>query len=142
MVCGVVAFHVLLHFTVSGALSAHVLLATALGPSPNGPQFCHIRGMPPGGVTEVDHESARLSKLEAVVVASPDVSMASEAQPQTQPTVGANVLQKFCWQSTLDAFLKPNSIGTTRMTLILHQCNRPVTRVLFPCIIGGYHTLP
>ena len=49
---------------------AHVL-ATVVGPSPNGLQFCHIRHMRPGGVTQVDHESAQLSRLEAVVVASP-----------------------------------------------------------------------
>ena len=37
----------------------------------NGLQFCHIRYISPGGVTQVDHESAQLSRLEAVVVASP-----------------------------------------------------------------------
>ena len=54
----------------SRTLGAHVL-ATVVGPSPNGPQFCHIRYIRPGGVTHVDHESAQLSRLEAVVVASP-----------------------------------------------------------------------
>ena len=54
----------------SRTLGAHVL-ATVVGPSPNGPQFCHIRYICPGGVTQVDHESAQLSRLEAVVVASP-----------------------------------------------------------------------
>ena len=54
----------------SRTLGAHVL-ATVVGPSPNGPQFCHIQCIRPGGITHVDHESARLSRLEAVVVASP-----------------------------------------------------------------------
>ena len=35
-----------------------------------GSMFCHIRCMRPGGVTQVDHESAQLSRLEAVVIAS------------------------------------------------------------------------
>ena len=46
-------------------LGAHVL-ATVVGPSPNGTQFCHIRYIRPGGITPVDHESAQLSRLEAV----------------------------------------------------------------------------
>ena len=54
----------------SHTLGAHVL-ATVVGPSPNGPQFCHIRYIRPGGVTPVDHESAQLSRLEAVAVESP-----------------------------------------------------------------------
>ena len=36
----------------SCTLGAHVL-ATVVGPSPNGPQFCHIRYIRPGGVTLV-----------------------------------------------------------------------------------------
>ena len=54
----------------SHTLGAHVL-ATVVGPSPNGPQFCHVRYIRPGGVTPVDHESAQLSRLEAVAVGSP-----------------------------------------------------------------------
>ena len=54
----------------SRTLGAHVL-ATIVGPSLNGPQFCHIWYIGPGGVTPVDHESARLSRLEAVAVESP-----------------------------------------------------------------------
>ena len=54
----------------SRTLGAHVL-ATVVGPLPNGPQFCHIRYIRPGGVTPVDHESAQLSRLEAVAVESP-----------------------------------------------------------------------
>eukprot|EP00670_Eutreptiella_braarudii_P003542 CAMPEP_0174300584 /NCGR_PEP_ID=MMETSP0809-20121228/58540_1 /TAXON_ID=73025 ORGANISM="Eutreptiella gymnastica-like, Strain CCMP1594" /NCGR_SAMPLE_ID=MMETSP0809 /ASSEMBLY_ACC=CAM_ASM_000658 /LENGTH=126 /DNA_ID=CAMNT_0015406175 /DNA_START=2246 /DNA_END=2626 /DNA_ORIENTATION=- len=46
----------------SRTLGAHVL-ATVVGPSPNGMQFCHIRYIRPGGVTPVDHESAQLSRL-------------------------------------------------------------------------------
>ena len=38
----------------SRTVGAHVL-ATVVGPSLSGPQFCHIRYMPPGG-----HESAQL----------------------------------------------------------------------------------
>ena len=54
----------------SHTLGAHVL-ATVVGPSPTGPQFCHVRYIRPGGVTPVDHESAQLSRLEAVAVESP-----------------------------------------------------------------------
>ena len=36
----------------SHTLGAHVL-ATVMGPSPNGPQFCHIQHIRPGGVTPV-----------------------------------------------------------------------------------------
>ena len=45
----------------SRTLGAHVL-ATVVGPSPNGTQFCHIRYIRPGGVTPVDHESAQLHR--------------------------------------------------------------------------------
>ena len=47
----------------SRTLGAHVW-ATVVGPSPNGPQFCHIRYIHPGGVTPVDHESAQRSRLD------------------------------------------------------------------------------
>ena len=105
----------------SRTLGAHVL-ATVVGPSPNGTQFCHIRYIRPGGVTPVDHESAQLSRLEAVAVESPkspespDVTPMSP-QPQTpaqptQPTMAANVPRKRSLQSTLDAFLKPNPVVT------------------------------
>ena len=46
----------------SRTLGAHVL-ATVVGPSPNGQQFCHIRYIRPGGVTLVDHEIAQLGFL-------------------------------------------------------------------------------
>ena len=105
----------------SRTLGAHVL-ATIVGPSPNGPQFCHIRYIRLGGVTPVDHESAQVSRLEVVAVespkspASPDVAPMSP-QPQTpaqptQPTMAANVPRKRSLQSTLDAFLKPNPVVT------------------------------
>ena len=54
----------------SCTLGAHVL-ASVVGPSPSGPQFCHIRYIRPGGVTPVDHESAQISRLDAVAVESP-----------------------------------------------------------------------
>ena len=70
----------------SRTLGAHVL-ATVVGPSPTGLQFRHIRYICPVGATQVDHESAQLSRLEAVVVASPKspespdiTSMASRTQ--------------------------------------------------------------
>ena len=105
----------------SRTLGAHVL-ATVVGPSPNGTQFCHIRYIRPGGVTPVDHDSGQLSRLEAVAVESPkspespDVTPMSP-QPQTpaqptQPTMAANVPRKRSLQSTLDAFLKPNPVVT------------------------------
>ena len=65
----------------SSTLGAHVL-ATVVGPSPNGPQFCHIRYIRPGGVTAVDHESAQLSRLEALAVESP-----LQSPPPTRETV-------------------------------------------------------
>ena len=45
----------------SRTLGAHVL-AIVVGLSPNGPQLCHIRYIRPGGVTQVDHEGAQLSR--------------------------------------------------------------------------------
>ena len=56
-------------FLPSNAYGA--LGATVVGPSPNGLQFCHIWYIRHGGVTQVDHESVQLSRLEGVVVASP-----------------------------------------------------------------------
>ena len=71
----------------SCTLGAHVL-ATVVGPSPNGPQFCQIRYIRPGGVTPVDHESAQLSRLEAVAVESrlrdnPASSPSAVSRPST-----------------------------------------------------------
>ena len=68
----------------SRTLGAHVL-ATVVGPSPNGLQFCHIRYIRPGGVTPVDHESAQLSRLEAVVVESPKSVAAPKARAKAAP---------------------------------------------------------
>ena len=51
----------------SRTFGAHVL-ANVVGPSPNGPQFGHVWYPYPGGVTPVDHESAQLSRLEAVAM--------------------------------------------------------------------------
>ena len=53
----------------SCTLGAHVS-ATVVGPSPSGLQFCYLRYICRGGVTQVDHESAQLSRFEAVTVAS------------------------------------------------------------------------
>ena len=75
----------------SRTLGAHVL-ATVVGPSPNGTQFCHIRYIRPGGVTPVDHESAQLSRLEAVAVESPkspespDVTGSAACNPHWMPS--------------------------------------------------------
>ena len=72
-----------------------------------------------------------------MVVASPkspessDIGLASE--PWTQLTV-ANVSQKHCLQSTLDAFSTVPLDGA--------YCQSPFNFVLFPCIIGLYHILP
>ena len=68
----------------SRTLGAHVL-ATVVGPSPNGMQFCHIRYIHPGGVTPVDHESAQLSRLEAVAVESPKSVAAPKARGKAAP---------------------------------------------------------
>ena len=71
----------------SRTLGAHVL-ATVVGPSPNGPHFCHIWYIRPGGVTPVDHESAQLSRLQAVAVESPLQSPRETVtwQPSPPPT--------------------------------------------------------
>ena len=66
----------------SRTLGAHVL-ATVVGPSPNGTQFCHIRYIRPGGVTPVDHESAQLSRLEAVAVESPKSPESPDVTPMS-----------------------------------------------------------
>ena len=71
--------HVRYHSLTFGA---HVL-ATVVGPSPNGPQFCHIRYIHPGGVTPVDHESAQLSRQEAVAVESPSLSLLASVEDTT-----------------------------------------------------------
>ena len=87
----------------SRTLGAHVL-ATVVGPSPNGPQFCHIQCIRPGGVTPVDHESAQLSRLEAVAVESPkspdspDITpMALQPQTLAQPTHVPRSSLPFLW---------------------------------------------
>ena len=72
----------------SRTLGAHVL-ATVVGPSPNGLQFCHFRYIPLGGVTPVDHESAQLSRLEAVAVESPK----SPESPDVTPYFGETFRQ-------------------------------------------------
>ena len=104
-------------------LGAHVL-ASVVGPSPNGPQFCHIRYIRPGGVTPVDHESAQISRLDAVAVespmspGSPDVT-AMASQPQTpaqptQPTVAANVPRSprpSCSRNKLHVSLASRNVG-------------------------------
>ena len=66
----------------SRTLGAHVL-ATVVGPSPNGTQFCHIRYIRPGGVTPVDHESAQVSRLEAVAVESPKSPESPDVTPMS-----------------------------------------------------------
>ena len=79
----------------SRTLGAHVL-ATVVGPLPNGPQFCHIRYIRPGGVTQVDHESAQLSRLEAVVVASPQSPVSPDITPMaSQPQTPAVCLHQW-----------------------------------------------
>ena len=62
---------------------------------------CHIRYIHPGGVTQVDHESTQLSRLETVAVASPKSVESPDITPMfskpqapaqpTQPTMAANV---------------------------------------------------
>ena len=77
----------------SHTLGAHVL-ATIVGPSPNGPHFCHIRYIRPGGVTLVDHASAQLSRLEAVAVESPKSSGSPDVSPMApQPQTPCATLQ-------------------------------------------------
>ena len=69
----------------SRTLGAHVV-----GPSPNGPQFCHLRYIRPGGVTPVDDESAQLSRLEAMVVESPK----SPESPDVTPMASQHICEE------------------------------------------------
>ena len=82
----------------SCTVGAHVL-ATVVVPSPNGLQFYHIRYVCPLGVTQVNHESAQLSRIEAVVDASPkppgspDITpIVSQSQTPAQPTQPASLV--------------------------------------------------
>ena len=88
----------------SHTLGAHVL-ATVMGPSPNGPQFCHIRYICPGGVTPVDHESAQLSRLEAVAVESPKSPVCLGIPLQSPPPP---------WRPSLGDSLPPPHSGDRR----------------------------
>ena len=67
----------------SRTLRALGVLATVVGLSRNGPQFCHIRHIHPGGVTPVDDESAQLSRLEAVAV--PQFALKYPCNPPPPP---------------------------------------------------------
>ena len=81
--------------TVYGTTHAHLVhvLATVVGPLPNGLQFCHVRYIHPSGVTQVDHDSAQLSRLEAVVVASPKSPESLDITPMaSQPQTPAGCL--------------------------------------------------
>ena len=85
---------------------AHAV-ATVVGPSPNGPQFCHIGYICPGGATPVDHESAQLSRLEAVVDASPkprespnNTPMSLQPQTPAQPTQPTSLV--FCLLASVE----------------------------------------
>ena len=97
---------------------------------------CYFR---PKMFTPVDHESARLSRLEAVALESPkspesrDVTpLAPQPQTTAQPHTYPEVLYR--------------SFGSS-ITFVLdeahwHQRESRFTRVLFACISGGYHSLP
>ena len=87
-----------------GTTHAHLdVLATIVGPSPNGPQFCHIRYIRPGGVTPLDHENAQLSRLEAVAVESPKSPESPVPVMQTE-----HVPQfKVCYSRTQKFFTVP-----------------------------------
>ena len=69
-----------------GTTHAHLvlMLATVVGPSPNWPQFCHSPYMRPGGVTEVDHENAQLSRL-LIISPPPPPPETSTWQPSHPP---------------------------------------------------------
>ena len=113
----------------SRTLGAHVL-STVVGPSPNGLQFCHIRYIRPGGVTPVDYESAQISRLKAVVDASPKSPESPESpmasQPQTQQfKVCYSYTQKF-FTVPLDPQQHPcymNHVGRASMQKTLHLCS-------------------
>ena len=70
-------------------------------------QFCHIGYISPGGVTQVDHESAQLSRLEAVVVASP--------KPPALPD------------------LTPMALQPQKPAVCLHQWRVPQSALKYPC---------
>ena len=104
----------------SRTLGAHVL-ATVVGPSPNGAQFCHIRYIRPGGVTPVDHESAQLSRLEAVAVESPK-SPESPESPES-PDVTPMALQPQTPAQPTQPTMAATHIGTASMRKSLHTCS-------------------
>ena len=87
----------------SRTLGTHVL-AAVVGPSPNGPQFCHIWYIRPGGVTPVDYESTQLSRLEAVAVESPKSPVSPDVTPMAlQPQTPCATIQSvlFLYQEVL-----------------------------------------
>ena len=108
----------------SRTLNAHVL-ATAVGPLPNGPQFCHIRYIRPGGVTQVDHESAQLSRLEAVVVASPKSPASPDITPMaSQPQTPAVCLHQ--WRVPQFALKCPCNLPPSRGETITWRPSLPL----------------
>ena len=80
--------------TMYGSTQAHVL-AIVVGPSPNGPHFCHTRYIRPGGVTQVDHESTKLfysSVMQDTLPNSTDNVIASSMRWGTPPKPANNDL--------------------------------------------------
>ena len=100
----------------SHTLGAHVL-ATVVGPSPNGPHFCHIRYIRPGGVTPVDHESAQLSRLEAVAVESPK---SPESPDPPHPPV----------QHTPCLSCKPSMCNSSKCVILVPRSSSPFLWIL------------
>ena len=91
----------------SCTLGAHVL-ATIVGPSPNGPQFCHIRYIRPGGVTPVDHESAG-AKAAAKPAPRAIASSSSASATHPVPVMQTEHVQQFkvCYSRTQKFFTVP-----------------------------------
>ena len=86
------------------------------------------------------------ARVLATVVGRSPRSIASNHQPVPHPQSLSYKLN-MCNRSKV--FSSPEVLhcsfgrcARAPITLVLPQCKSPFTRVLFPCIIGGYHTLP
>ena len=114
----------------SRTLGAHVL-ATVVGPSPNGTQFCHIRYIRPGGVTPVDHESAQLSRLEAVAVESPKSPERLPNQPRAPlPPPPRPVQHTPCLSC------KPSMCNNSKCVILVPRSSLPFLWILNNICVG------
>ena len=111
----------------SRTLGAHVL-ATVVGPSPNGPQFCHIWYIRPGGVTPVEHESAQLSRPEAVAPECEEKWIPKDLVPPKKPVAAPKARGKAAPQPRA----KPAAKRLVWLCKWVLKCNRSKCVILVP----------